>query len=110
MSVVIDHYRSTEAHSGFCVLLMHELLNEYISLFMSTTVPFTAFFNSHHHAYTNSLSPLPFCSTETFTCVWFAFTELQALDSGMQCISYGKHPEIVIANGVSITYSSSKFV
>lgn len=68
------------------------------------------FINTHHHAYTNSLSPLPFCSTETFTHVWFAFTELQVLDSGMQCISCGKHPEIVITDGVSITYSSSKFI
>jgi len=88
----------------------HKLLNEYTSLFTSATVPFSAFVTSRHRAYTDSSSPLPFCSTETFTRVWFAFTELQALDSGMQCISCGKHPEIVIADGVSIAYSSSKFV
>jgi len=88
----------------------HELLNEYTSLFTSTTVPFSAFVTTRHRAYSDSLSPLPFCSTETFTRVWFAFTELQVLDSGMQCISCGKHPEIVIADGVSIAYSSSKFV
>ena len=88
----------------------HELLNEYTSLFTSTTVPFSAFVTTRHRAYTESLSPLPFCSAETFTRVWFAFTELQVLDSGMQCISCGKHPEIVIADGVSIAYSSSKFV
>lgn len=88
----------------------HELLNEYTSLFTSTVVPFSAFVTTRHRAYIDSLSPLPFCGTETFTRVWFAFTELQALDSGMQCISCGKHPEIVIADGVSIAYSSSKFV
>jgi len=88
----------------------HELLNEYTSLFTSTIVPFSSFVTSRHRAYTDSLSPLPFCSTETFTRVWFAFTELQALDSGMQCISCGKHPEVVIADGVSIAYSSSKFI
>ena len=88
----------------------HELLNEYTSLFTSTVVPFSAFVTTRHRAYTDSLSPLPFCSTETFTRVWFAFTELQALDSAMQCISCGKHPEIVIADGVSIAYSSSKFI
>ena len=93
-------------HYGFT----HELLNEYTSLFTSTIVPFSAFVTSRNRAYTDSLSPLPFCSTETFTRVWFAFTELQALDSGMECISCGKHPEIVIADGVSIAYSSSKFV
>ena len=88
----------------------HELLNEYTSLFTSTTVPFSAFVTSRHRAYTDSLSTIPFCCTETFTRVWFAFTEIQALDSGMECISCGKHPEIVIADGVSIAYSSSKFV
>jgi len=88
----------------------HELLNEYTSLFTSATVPFSAFVNSRHRAYAELLSPLPFCSTETFTHVWFTFTKLQALDSGMQCISCGKHPEIVIADGVSIAYSSSKFI
>ncbi|KAF9642208.1 hypothetical protein BDM02DRAFT_3070590, partial [Thelephora ganbajun] len=93
-------------HYGFT----HELLDEYTSLFTSTVVPFSAFVASRHRAYTYLLSPLPFCSTETFTRVWFAFTELQALDSGMQCISCGKYPDIVIADGVSIAYSSSKFV
>jgi len=88
----------------------HELLNEYTSLFTSTIVPFSSFVTSRHRAYADSLSPLLFCSTETFTCVWFAFTELQALDSGMRCISCGEHPEIVIADGVSIAYSSSKFI
>ena len=88
----------------------HELLNEYTSLFTSTTVPFASFVTSRHRAYIDSLSPLPFCSTETFTRVWFAFTKLQVLNSGMQCASCGEHPEVVIADGVSIAYSSSKFV
>jgi hypothetical protein len=84
----------------------HELLNEYTSLFTSTVVPFSAFVTSRRRAYINLVSPLPFCGTETFTRVWFAFTELQALDSGMQCVSCGKHTDIVIADGVSIAYSS----
>jgi hypothetical protein len=93
-------------HYGFT----HELLNEYTSLFTTTTIPFSAFVTSRHNAYTDSLSPLPFCSMETFTCVWFAFTEIQELNSGMQCASCGQHPKIVIADGVSIAYSSAKFV
>ena len=88
----------------------HKLLNKYTSLFTSAIVPFSAFVTTRHHTYTDSLSPIPFCSTETFTRVWFAFVELQALDSGMQYISCGKNPKIVIANGVSIAYSSSKFI
>lgn len=88
----------------------HELLNEYTSLFTSSVVPLSAFVTTRHRAYSDSLSPLPFCSAKTFTHVWFAFTELQVLNSGMQCLSCGKHPEIVIADGVSIAYSSSKFI
>ena len=68
----------------------HELLNKYTSLFTSTTVPFSAFVTTCHRAYTKSSSPLPFCSTKTFTHVWFAFTELHALDSRMECILCGK--------------------
>ena len=88
----------------------HELLNEYTSLFTSAIVPFSSFVTSRHRAYTESLSTVPFCSPETFTRVWFAFTELQVLDSGMQCVSCGRYPDVVIADGVSIAYSSSKFV
>ncbi|KAF9781510.1 hypothetical protein BJ322DRAFT_1010699 [Thelephora terrestris] len=93
-----------------CYGFTHELLNEYMSLFTSTVIPFSTFVTTHHRAYTDLLSPLPFCSTETFTRVWFAFTELQELDSGMQCISCGQHPETIIADGFSIAYSSLKFV
>lgn len=41
--------------------------------------------------------------------MWFAFTEMQGLDSGMECPKCGKHAEIVVADGVSIGYSSAKF-
>ena len=87
----------------------HELLNEYTSLFTCTQTPFSSFVTSRHRAYIESYSPAAFCSTETFTRVWFAFTRLQALESGKECPICGKHPEIVVADGVSIAYSSSKF-
>lgn len=87
----------------------HELLNEYTSLFTCTQTPFSSFVTSRHRAYLESYSPVAFCSTETFTRVWFAFTRLQALESRKECPICGKHPELVIADGVSIGYSSSKF-
>lgn len=87
----------------------HELLNEYTSLFTCTQTPFSSFVTSRHRAYIESSSPAAFCSTETFTRVWFAFTRLQALESWKECPICGKHPELVIADGVSIAYSSSKF-
>ena len=87
----------------------HELLNEYTSLFTCTQTPFSAFVTSRHRAYIESASPVAFCSTETFTRVWFAFTRLQALESRKECPICGKYPELVVADGVSIGYSSSKF-
>jgi hypothetical protein len=87
----------------------HEVLNEYTSLFTCTQTPFSSFVTSRHRAYIESSSPVTFCSTETFTRVWFAFTRLQALESQKECPICGKHPELVIADGVSIGYSSSKF-
>lgn len=87
----------------------HELLNEYTSLFTCTQTPFSSFVTSRHRAYIESSSPVAFCSTETFTRVWFAFTRLQALESRKECPICGKHPELVVADGVSIGYSSSKF-
>jgi hypothetical protein len=45
---------------------------------------------------------------ETFTRVWFAFTNLQNLESSMKCPICGPFPEIVIADGVSIGYSATK--
>ena len=88
----------------------HELLNKYTSLFTCTQTPFSSFITSRHRAYIESSSPVAFCSTKTFTRVWFAFTRLQALESQKECPICGKHPELIIADGVSIAYSSSKFV
>jgi len=87
----------------------HELLNEYTSFFTCTQTPFSSFVTSRYRAYIESSSPVVFCSTETFTRVWFAFTRLQALESRKECPICGKHPELVVADGVSIAYSSSKF-
>jgi len=87
----------------------HELLNEYTSLFTCTQTPFSSFVTSRYRAYIESSSPIAFCSTETFTRVWFAFTRLQALESRKECPICGKNPDLVIADGVSIAYSSTKF-
>lgn len=87
----------------------HELLNQYTNVFTSAENPLSSFVTTVRRSYEASYSRAPFCSTETFTKVWFAFTSLQPLDSGMDCGICGKYPEIVIADGVSIGYSSSKF-
>ncbi|EPQ61182.1 hypothetical protein GLOTRDRAFT_13631, partial [Gloeophyllum trabeum ATCC 11539] len=88
----------------------HELLNQYTNVFTTSPTPFASFVVATRRLYTAARSPVPFCTPKMFTSAWFAFTSLQPLDSGMECPTCGKHPEIVIADGVSIGYSSAKFV
>lgn len=87
----------------------HELLNQYTNVFTSAENPLSSFVTTVRRNYESTYSPVEFCSTETFTKVWFGFTSLQELDSGMDCAVCGKFPEIVVADGVSIGYSSSKY-
>ncbi|TFK47050.1 hypothetical protein OE88DRAFT_1599092, partial [Heliocybe sulcata] len=88
----------------------HELLNQYTNVFTTSSTPFASFVTATRRLYIASRSPAPFCTIKMFTGAWFAFTALQPLDSGMECTICGKHPDIVIADGVSIGYSSAKFV
>lgn len=87
---------------------MHELLNQYTNVFTTAENPLSAFATATRRLYIASDSPVSFCSTETFTRVWFAFISLQGLESGMKCPICGPHPDIVIADGVSIGYSVTK--
>ncbi|KAF8502474.1 hypothetical protein BU17DRAFT_22125, partial [Hysterangium stoloniferum] len=86
----------------------HELLNQYTNVFTTCENPFVAFVTNTRRLYISSNSPVSFCSGETFTRVWFAFTDLQVLASGMKCPICGPYPDVVIADGVSIGYSSNK--
>ena len=88
----------------------HELLNQYTNVFTTVENPFSSFVSSTKRLYLSSDSPVAFCSTETFTRVWFAFTDIQELESGMSCLICGSYPDIVIADGVSIGYSAAKCV
>ncbi|KIJ31609.1 hypothetical protein M422DRAFT_53298 [Sphaerobolus stellatus SS14] len=86
----------------------HELLNQYTNVFTTAENPLSAFVTATCRLYLSSDSPVPFGATETFTCVWFSFIDLQKLESEMRCPTCGPHPEIVIADGVSIGYSVTK--
>ncbi|KAF7973760.1 hypothetical protein HWV62_14356 [Athelia sp. TMB] len=87
----------------------HELLNQYTNVFTTAAIPFSSFLTSTHRLYEEAESPIPLCGIKSFIRAWFAFTELQPLDSGMECIDCGKYPEIIIGDGVSIGYSTAKF-
>ena len=53
---------------------------------------------------------MKFCADETFVRAWFAFTQLQQLDSGMTCPTCGPYPSVVIVDGISLGTHTSKLV
>ncbi|KII82852.1 hypothetical protein PLICRDRAFT_96050 [Plicaturopsis crispa FD-325 SS-3] len=90
------------------MLFSHELLNAFTSSFTTSETPFSAFCSTVRHTYMEYGVQNTFCSDDTFVRVWFAFTRLQNLDSGMACPLCGPSPEIVIADGISLGTHHSK--
>ncbi|KAF9235541.1 hypothetical protein BU15DRAFT_35345, partial [Melanogaster broomeanus] len=90
------------------MLFTHELLNAFTSAFTASETPFSAFCLTVRRAYLNHSREMEFCSDETFVRVWFKFTQIQMLDSGMWCPTCGSSPEVVIADGISLGTHVSK--
>ncbi|KAK7015569.1 hypothetical protein VNI00_019063 [Paramarasmius palmivorus] len=90
------------------MLFSHDLLNSFTSQSTSSETPFSAFCLTIRRAYMSHSVDMKFCSDETFIKVWIAFTRLQALNSGMACPTCGDSPEIVIADGISLSTHASK--
>jgi hypothetical protein len=82
----------------------HELMNNYTSQFTTSITPFFAFHQTVVNTYLCEESPEPFVSLYIFCSAWFAFTRLQQLSTNMQCSRCGPNPQIVIADGVSISF------
>ncbi|KAJ2957100.1 hypothetical protein NUW54_g14623 [Trametes sanguinea] len=90
------------------ILLTHELLNSYTNMFTASETPFSAFCLTIRRQYEDVASGMQFCSEETFVRAWFAFVQIQRLDSSMACPTCGPSPSIVIADGVSLATHASK--
>ncbi|KAG1891838.1 uncharacterized protein F5891DRAFT_1197280 [Suillus fuscotomentosus] len=90
------------------MLFLHELLNAYTNSYTTSETPFSAFCLTVRHSYQDAGDENSFCLDDTFVRVWFAFTQRQCLDSGMQCPTCGSSPDIVIADGVSLGTHVSK--
>ncbi|KAF9230279.1 hypothetical protein BU15DRAFT_83840 [Melanogaster broomeanus] len=90
------------------MLFTHELLNAFTSAFTASETPFSAFCLTVRRAYLDHSREMEFCSDETFVRVWFKFTQIQTLDSGMWCPTCGSSPEVVIADGISLGTHVSK--
>jgi CxC4 like cysteine cluster associated with KDZ transposases len=87
------------------IAFSHELMNSYTSQFTTSETPFNAFYNTILHSYKNKSFVAPFCAEQTFRTTWYAFIKLQHINSDMQCNQCGPNPEIVIADGVSISFA-----
>ncbi|KIK94476.1 hypothetical protein PAXRUDRAFT_142731, partial [Paxillus rubicundulus Ve08.2h10] len=90
------------------IVFTHELLNAFTSAFTASETPFSAFCLTVRQAYLDHSREMEFCSDETFVQVWFRFTQIQTLDSGMWCPTCGSSPGVVIADGISLRTHVSK--
>ncbi|KAJ2968282.1 hypothetical protein NUW54_g13262 [Trametes sanguinea] len=90
------------------ILFTHELLNAYTNMFTASETPFSAFCLTIRRQYEDHTSGMQFCSEETFVRAWFAFVQVQNLQSSMACPTCGPSPSIVIADGVSLATHASK--
>ncbi|KAI0638143.1 hypothetical protein C8Q77DRAFT_412950 [Trametes polyzona] len=89
-------------------LFTHELLNAYTNAYTASETPFSAFCLTMRRQYEDHAPGMQFCSDETFVRAWFAFVQLQDLESSMKCPTCGPAPRIVIADGVSLATHASK--
>ncbi|KAF9236952.1 hypothetical protein BU15DRAFT_32130, partial [Melanogaster broomeanus] len=90
------------------MLFSHELLNSYTNAYTASETPLSAFCLTVWRAYLDYGDSNTFCSDDTFVHVWFVFTHIQELDSGMMCPTCGLTPDIVIADGISLGTHVSK--
>ena len=92
------------------ILFTHELLNAYTNAYTASETPFSAFCLTIRRSYMDHDITMKFCSDETFVRVWFAFAKIQQLDSEMKCPVCGPYPQVVIADGISLSTHTSKLV
>ncbi|KDQ51474.1 hypothetical protein JAAARDRAFT_199121 [Jaapia argillacea MUCL 33604] len=84
------------------MLFTHELLNGFTNAYTASETPFSAYCLTVRRTYLEYGVDNSFCSDDTFVRVWFAFTSLQELESGMICPTCRPSPQIVIADGISL--------
>ncbi|KAH7903036.1 hypothetical protein BJ138DRAFT_980104, partial [Hygrophoropsis aurantiaca] len=90
------------------MLFMHELLNTFTNAYTASGTLFSAFCLTVRWTYLDYGFHNEFCSDDTFVRVWFAFTRIQQLDSGMLCPTCGSSPEVISADGISLGTHVSK--
>ena len=90
------------------IAFSHELMNEYTSRFTTSMTPFFSFRQTIINRYMSQGSPRAFVSLYVFTSAYFGFVHIQRLETEMKCLHCKDEPPIVIADGVSISFSNRK--
>jgi hypothetical protein len=83
-------------------------MNEYTSRFTTSMTPFFSFRQTIINKYISQQSPRAFVSLYIFTSAYFGFVRIQQLETEMRCLHCKDEPAVVIADGVSISFSHSK--
>ena len=91
------------------IAFTHELFNSYTSQMVCSETPFYSYYQSVLHSYAGEDCP-EFCSLQTLLSAWFAFVRLQSLDDSMECPQCGPNPTVVIADGMSVSFSKNKVI
>lgn len=87
------------------ILLTHELLDDYTSMYTSSETPFTAWVTVLSRRYQQRHSPRPFLSEDLFRTIWFAYVWLQHSESKDECPVCGPIPHDTIWDGITLAFS-----
>lgn len=87
------------------ILLTHELLDDYTSMYTSSETPFVAWVTVISRRYQQRQSERPFLGEDMFRTIWFAYIWLQHLDSKDPCPLCGPIPNDTIWDGITLAFS-----
>jgi len=90
------------------IAFSHQLMNEYTNRFTTALTPFFSFREQIINLYESQRSPRSFVSLYIFIAAYFRFVQIQQLETEMRCLHCKDEPSVVIADGVSISFSNTK--
>ncbi|KZV86253.1 hypothetical protein EXIGLDRAFT_559274, partial [Exidia glandulosa HHB12029] len=89
-------------------LVTHALFSKYDSQFSNSETTFHAFIASMRDEYQTYQSPHAFMSEDLFRTCWFSFMNLQTCSDSFKCTECGDHPDVVIADGVTVAFQKRR--
>ncbi|KZV93940.1 hypothetical protein EXIGLDRAFT_786903, partial [Exidia glandulosa HHB12029] len=89
-------------------LVTHALFNKYDASFLNSETTFHAFYTATQAEYATYMSELPFMGDDLFRTAYFSFVQLQSCGDSFRCDKCGDHPDVVIADGVTVAFQRRK--